>query len=186
VPPAGPARHRVVMSTSAESPTTRRRLRFVLVAVSGLIVLGGVLVGWPAWTARQEWRRLDNAADDFGVPAGFTEVARLRQGSGFCIVTCTNGGEAVVTIVFETDYSDPTEACRALRPAVVDLTGDAEDASYLDRCGWRGELGGPATVFAGAGRASGFSPHDGNRWTDAATVPDSPVVAFVEFNSGIE
>ena len=77
--------------------------------------------------------RPDNAADDFRVPRGFTEVARPRQGSGFCWVTCTNGGEAVVTIVLETDYTDPTEACRALRPAIVDLTGDAVDASYLVR-----------------------------------------------------
>jgi len=101
-------------------------------------------------------------------------------------VTCTNGGEAVVTIVFETDYTDPMEACRALRPAIVDLTGDAADASSPGYCGWAGELGGSASVFAGAGREPGFRPHDGHRWTDAVAVPDSPVVAFVEFNSGLE
>jgi len=101
-------------------------------------------------------------------------------------VTCTNGGEAVVTIVLETDYTDPIEACRALQPAVVDLTGDAADTSYLSTCGWTGQLGGSATVFAGADRAANLFPNDGHRWTEAVAVPDSPVVAFVEFHSGIE
>jgi hypothetical protein len=157
----------------------------VALGLTGAAVIAAV-VGGPFWSARREWDRLDNAAQDFRVPRGFTEVARLRQGSGFCWVTCTNGGEAIVTIVLETDDTDPIEACRALRPAIVDLTGDAE-ASYLATCGWTGHLGGSATVFGGADRAANLrSPYDGHRWTEAVALPDSPVVAFVEFNSGIE
>jgi hypothetical protein len=147
--------------------------------------MGALVVAWPFWSARQEWNRIDNAAADFQVPPGFTEVARPRQGQGFCFVTCTNGGEAIVTIVLESDYEDPEEACRALRPAVVELTGDAQDMSYDDYCGWAGELGGTASVFAGAGYATSFGP-SGHRWTEVVDVPDSRVVAYVEFTSGIE
>ena len=117
----------------------------VIVVVS-LTVVTALAVGWAIWSTQQRWDRLDDAADDFRVPPGFTEVARPRQGSGFCWVTCTNGGEAVVTIVLETDHTDPMEACRALRPAIVDLTGDAADASHL-ALRRVGELGGSAAVF---------------------------------------
>ena len=149
----------------------------VALGLTGAVVIAAV-VGWAFWFARRQWDRLDNAADDFRVPQGFREVARPRQGSGFCWVTCTNGGEAIVTIVLESDSKDPIEACRALRPAIVDLTGDA-DPSYLGTCGWTGQLGGSATVFAGADRAANLrSPYDGHRWTEAVAIPD--------FNSGIE
>jgi hypothetical protein len=162
-----------------------RLVKRVVLGVTGAAVIATV-VSWPFWSARRQWDRLDNAAQDFRVPRRFTEVTPPRQGSGFCWVTCTNGGEAIVTIVLETDYTDPIEACRELRPAIVALTGDG-DASNQGTCGWTGQLGGSATVFAGADRAANLrSPYDGHRWTEAAAVPDSPVVAFVEFNSGIE
>ena len=81
------------------------------------------------------------------------------------------------------------EACRALRPAIVELTGDAADASHPDSCGWVGELGGSASVFASAGRQQHFRPHDGHRWTDAvaATLGQAGILAqpvdFVSLNN---
>jgi hypothetical protein len=163
----------------------RRQLIRVVLGATGAGAIAAV-VAWPFLSARQQWDRLDSAADDFRVPRGFTEVARPRQGTGFCWVTCTNGGEAVVTIVLEAAYTDPTQACRALRPAIVDLTGEAADASNQGYCGWVGQLDGSATVFAGAARGANFHRNDGHRWTETVTPPDSPVVAFVEFNSGLE
>lgn len=148
----------------------------------------GATVGWPFGVAWWEWRRIDRAADEFQVPPGFTEVARPRQGQAFCVVSCTGGGEAIVTIVLRVDADGmgPEEACRLLRAAVVELTGDAETADMPGQCGWRGELGGTATVCAGAGPAAIFGPTSGHRWAEAVAVPDSEVVAFVEFNSGVE
>ncbi len=174
------------MSSPALPNPRRWRVAPAVIVVVSLTVVTALAVGWAIWSTQQQWDQLDDAADDFRVPPGFTEVARPRQGSGFCWVTCTNGGEAVITIVLATDHTDPMEACRALRPAIVGLTGDAADASHLDSCGWVGELGGSASVFASAGRQQDFRPHDGHRWTDAVAVPESPVVAFVEFNSGLE
>jgi hypothetical protein len=155
--------------------------------VGGVVLMvGALVVAFPLLSSWSEWRRIDNAADDFQVPPGFTEVARPRQGTAFCFVTCTNGGEAIVTIVLASDYEDPEEACRALRPAVVELTGDADEADLSELCGWSGELGGAASVFAGAGPAASFGPTTGHRWSEVVDVPDTAVVAYVEFNSGIE
>jgi hypothetical protein len=174
--------------SGAGTQVGRRRLivRGLLAGTALMVTVGAIAACWWAWSVRRVWDRLDAAAEDFDVPAGFTEVARLRQGTAFCVVTCTHGGEALVTMVFETDFTDPADACPALRAAIVELTGDAADASYGDECGTVGDLGGSASVFAGAGHRQDYRPHDGNRWTDAVAVPDSPVIAYVEFNSGIE
>jgi hypothetical protein len=91
-----------------------------------------------------------------------------------------------VTLVFETDASDPAEACRMLRPALVELTGDATGSDYADTCGWSGDLGGSATVHATAGPRTSFGRNSGYRWTEQLDAPDTPVVAYVAFNSGIE
>jgi hypothetical protein len=167
-------------------PTSRRRWRGPALVVGALLALLAAGAGWVVWTVDRVWDRLDSAAGDFEVPPGFTQVARLRQGSAFCWVTCTDGGEAVVTLVFETDARDPEEACRALRPAVVDLTGDATEPGYAETCGWRGDLGGSATVYAVAGPRTSYGRNSGSRWTEEIDAPDTQVVAFVEFTSGLE
>jgi hypothetical protein len=97
---------------------------------------------WVARSAHREWSRLDSAAEEFKVPRSFTLADRVRQGSAFCWVSCTNGGEAIETHVFKTDAADPQEACRALRLALVELVGD--DVRRLNdadgTCGWAGDL----------------------------------------------
>jgi hypothetical protein len=164
----------------------RRIVRTSVALAAVMVALVGVIAGWWIWSVRQTWDTLDTAAEDFDVPPGFTEVARPRQGTAFCWVTCTHGGEAIVTMVFETEYTDPADACPALRRAVVELTGDATEASHVDPCGWVGGLPGPAWVYAGAGYQQDFRPNDGTRWTEAVAIPSTPVIAYVEFSSGIE
>lgn len=164
----------------------RRIVRTSVALTAVMVALVAVIAGWWIWSVRQTWDTLDTAAEDFDVPPGFTEVARPRQGTAFCWVTCTHGGEAIVTMVFETEYTDPADACPALRRAVVELTGDATEASHADPCGWVGGLPGPAWVYAGAGYQQDFRPNDGTRWTEAVAIPSTPVIAYVEFSSGIE
>jgi len=174
--------------SGVHTPVKRdRRIVRTLVALTAVTFgLVAVIAGWGIWSVRQTWDTLDTAAEDFDVPPGFTEVARPRQGTAFCWVTCTHGGEAIVTMVFETEYTDPAEACPALRRAVVELTGDATEASYVDPCGWVGELPGPASVYAGVNYQRDFRRNGGTRWTEAVAVPSTPVIAYVEFSSGIE
>jgi hypothetical protein len=175
------------MSGVGKPVNRRRRIVRAMVAVTAVMfALVAVIVGWWIWSVRQVWDKLDTAAEDFDVPPGFTEVARPRQGTAFCWVTCTHGGEAMVTMVFETEYTDPADACPALRRAVVELTGDATEGSYEDPCGWVGELPGPASLYAGAGYQQDFRANDGTRWTEAAAIPSTRVIAYVELNSGIE
>lgn len=157
----------------------------------GVVALGVAVaagVAWMASTVHRKWDRLDSGAGAFKAPRGLTEVDQVRQGTAFCLVSCTNGGEAAVTLVFKTDATDPKQACRALRPALVDLVGD--DVRQLDdtdeTCGWAGALGGSATVAAVAGPRTAFDAASGYRWREEVEPPDSSVVAFVEFNSGIE
>ena len=160
-----------------------RVLLILLCAV--LIVVAGA--GWVAWMTHRQWDRLDTAADNFEAPAGFTEVALVRQGTAFCFVSCTNGGEAIVTSVFKTNAKTPEEACRALRPVVTDLAAnEVQPWSAGTECGWIGGLGGSATIGGFAGPQSTYGKDGGARWTEKIDAPDSPVVAYVEFNSGVE
>ena len=70
-------------------------MQTVLFVVVGVVVALAVIVGWEA---RRTWSRLDSVAASFEAPAGMSELARVRQGDGFCFVSCTGGGEAVVTM----------------------------------------------------------------------------------------
>jgi hypothetical protein len=180
----------VVRKRGSSSTGDRHRWYWTtgLVAVALTVVVAAGAV-WMASTVHREWDRLDSAAEEFKAPRGFTQVDRVRQGTALCWVSCTNGGEAAVTLVLETDATDPEQACRVLRTALVDLVGDAVwqlDDDTDGTCGWAGDLGGSATVAAVAGPRSAFDAASGYRWREKVEAPDSPVVAFVEFNSGIE
>ena len=95
-----------------------------------LTVVTALAVGWAIWSTQQQWDQLDYAADDFRVPPGFTEVARPRQGSGFCWVTCTNGGEAVV-IRGEDEAARSVVAVKDLRRGQQFEVADADLADVL-------------------------------------------------------
>ena len=172
--------------TRTAGPTARRPWRWLVAITLGLVVALAAGVAWVVRTADRTWDRLDSAADDFEVPSGFTQVARVRQGTAFCWVTCTNGGEANVTLVFETDARTPEEACRKLHQPVVELTGDATKPEFTETCGWRGDLAGNSSVYAAAGPHASFGPQSGFRWTEEVEAPDTPVVAYVEFASGLD
>jgi hypothetical protein len=122
-----------VVVVSKPSVPTRRRVPLPPVLIVLLVVILVVAAGVTlvAWTVHREWDRLDSAVNDFEAPGGFTQVARVRQRTAFCFVSCDNGGEAVETLVFKTDAADPQEACRALRQALVDLVDD--DVRPLDQ-----------------------------------------------------
>jgi hypothetical protein len=167
----------------------RGRYRTIGVALLVPLVLLAAGAAWFTWSVQRVWDQLDSAAGRFEAPPGFEQVARVRQGTGFCWVSCTGGGEAAVTLVLSTDAPDPQTACRALRRAIVDVAGDdVRQTGFPDEgtCGWVGELGGTATVVAVAGPRSAFDAGSGYRWREEVEPPDSPVVAYVEFNSGIE
>lgn len=158
--------------------------------VPAVLLASGVplaIIGWMAWEVRSTWHRLDDAADEFQVPAGFEKVDTVRQGTAACFVTCTNGGEAIVTIVLSSEIEDPGDACDSLHGAVVELTGAATPGAFGASCGSNGELGDGASVWAGAWPTSSLSePGSGGRWHEEVAPPDSAVVAVVEFRSGIE
>lgn len=77
----------------------RRGLVIAALVPTVILVIVAAVVGWLAFDVHRSWARLDKASRTFEVPAGLTEVARIRQGTALCFVSCTGGGEAIVTIV---------------------------------------------------------------------------------------
>ena len=57
---------------------TRRPSRSMLIVAGAAVAAVAALVGWFVWNGHQVWSRLESAADDFGVPDGFTELQRVR------------------------------------------------------------------------------------------------------------
>jgi len=149
-----------------------------------------VIVGWIMWTNHQVWGDLDDAADDFSVPTGFTELQRVRSGDAFCFVSCTNGGEAVLTLVFDPGTLTTDEACDALEEAVresVDAAGsDLYPSLGFYECDFAGDLEGTMGISGRVDRTAELCTGCGERWLDDEEVPDLPVVAWVYFSSGIE
>ena len=169
---------------------TRRLITCVAGVVTALLLLAAV---WVIRDVRRTWARLDAAAQMFEIPQGFVEVGRARQGTAFCFVSCTNGGEAAVTVVMRTGALPVEDACEALGAAVRDVGRDTRrGAAHEDyRCSWEADLGATATVWAVVVERSALKPLGpaglyGPRWTEDLAIPDAPVLAWVEFNRGIE
>ena len=104
------------------------------------------------------------------------EVARLRQGTAWCIISCTNGGEAAVTIVFDAKAGTAAAACSRLRQSLSEVAGPLEpidDSGFS--CAWQAALprGAVAQGFvADADQQQPLSPTGsaGPRWSDAIAV----------------
>jgi hypothetical protein len=142
------------------------------------------------------------------VPQGLRKIATVRQGTAFCFVTCTNGGEAIVTIVLDGGELTVDAACDRIRRAVNALASDVEvpssKATPADptttttrapydpfECAWSGSLGGKATVGGVVMLRRDLQPLGpaqlyGPRWTEKVEIPPGPVLAWVQFNSGLE
>jgi hypothetical protein len=154
-----------------------------------LVCLAAIGIATVATVWRREgratWRHLDQAAESFDPPAGFREVARVRTGTTACFISCSGDGGAVVTIVYETDANSPESACAMMRTSVEMLAGEAEADRYAEPCAYIGPLGGPSRIYASADSASNLRNANIQPWMAKIPVPESQVVAFVEFNSGI-
>lgn len=87
--------------------------RVRLPVLVGVVALAAVaVIGFPFGYASWTWSRLHSTAGRFE-PDGFTEVARVRQGQGFCLVSCSGGGEAIITIVLDASEVTADQACGA-------------------------------------------------------------------------
>jgi|ERR671919_81507 hypothetical protein len=166
-------------------------MRRVLFVLAGLAVAVGSVAGWVAWEARRTWSRLDSAAAGLTIPDGMSELLRVRQGQGFCWVSCTGGGEAVLTVVLDASELTIETACDELRPLVQELSeGPAHFASIPDyQCGYVGSLYDDASVIGTVARRVDLCEPPsacGTRWMETQPVPDVPLLAWIEFNSGIE
>ncbi len=142
------------------------------------------------------------------VPDGFRRVAAVRQGTAFCFGTCTNGGEAVVTVVLDGGDLPVDTACDRIRRAVSAVASDVQSpsdpvspdepttttTSAADdpfRCSWGGSLGGRANAGAVVMLRSDLQPLGpaqlyGPRWTEKIQIPSGPLLAWIQFNSGVE
>lgn len=161
--------------------------------VVGLVVVAAcvVVAAVTAIGVQRTWVNLDRSAARFRTPEGLHEVARLRQGTAWCIISCTNGGEAVVTIVFDASAGTAADACGRVRQSLSDVAVPLElidDSGFS--CAWQAAL--PRGAFArgyvaDADQLQPLSPTGsaGPRWSDAIAVPKG-VVAWAEFNSGLE
>jgi hypothetical protein len=175
--------------------------------VAFIVVALGLVTAWFALDARRTWSRLDRAAGRFEVPDGFRLVATVRRGTAFCFVTCTNGGEALVTVVLDGGQMPVETACDRIRRAVSRVASDIEapnsDAAPVGpttttrvsgdpfRCTWSGSLGGEATATGLVMLRSDLRPLEpaqlyGPRWTGKIEIPAGPLLAWIEFSSGLE
>jgi hypothetical protein len=196
------------MEESLPGPATRRSAWLKRYSILVFIVVALSIVGaWFAVDARRTWSRLDRAADRFQVPDGFRQMGMVRQGTAFCFVTCSNGGEALVTIVLDAGEMPVDSACDRLRLAVRTVASNVEATASGPRpagpttttrarndpfrCAWSGRLGGKAMATALVMFRSNLQPLGpaqlyGPRWTERIKLPAGPLLAWVEFNSGLE
>jgi ABC-type Fe3+ transport system permease subunit len=171
---------------SAVVSRVRKGLLAAALGLSIIVILIVVYVLYERNTVRTNWRRIDSAARRFERPDGLEQVARVRQGTAFCWVTCTRGGEAVVTLVFSSSIG-VAESCENLRRSLTALSNSVTLASDQSTCSWKAALGHGATARASVDEASNLTGRgSGWRWMDKVAIPSSKVVAWVEFKSGIE
>ena len=173
--------------------STRPGRTAVACALVGLVVVAAcvVVAVVTATGVQRTWANLDRSAAGLRTPEGLHEVARLRQGTAWCIISCTNGGEAAVTIVFDANAGTAADACGRLRQSLSEVAGPLEpidDSGFS--CAWQAALPRAAVVrgfVTDADQLQPLSPTGsaGPRWSDAIAVPKG-VVAWAEFNSGLE
>jgi len=164
--------------------------------VGALGFSAAVFFGWGAWVSHRTWSHLDSAARELHLPSGFTEIGRVRSGDGVCFVSCSHGGEAVLTVVMDPGARPADEACQRVEHAVRRLAGGAQAAAdapgYGLRCDISGSLSGTMYVRGGVAQHDDVDCQETSlscarpRWTDTMPVPDLPTVAWIEFNGGIE
>jgi hypothetical protein len=164
-------------------------VRQVLFVAAGVVVALAIIVGWPAWSARRTWSRLDSVAARFEAPDGFSELTRVRQGDGFCFVTC-EGGEALITVVLDASEVTVEAACEEMRRSVRHLSGDRDQERLTGleeaQCGYTAGLYDDARVTAIVAKRVDLDPLSGTRWMEEETIPNAPLIAWIEINSGIE
>jgi hypothetical protein len=174
---------------------TRGQWRTWFVVAGGVGVVAGLVFGWSVVSGRWTWSRLEGEAEELEVPSGFTEIDRVRTGEGFCFVSCTGGGEAVLTVVMDPGELSVEESCRRVEQAVKQLAGSADAAPDSMTYGYRCDIGGPldgsasvrgVVIQRGDIECEEPSLGCGPRWMEKLPVPDLPVIAWIEFNSGIE
>jgi hypothetical protein len=171
----------------------RRGLVIAALVPTVILVIVAAVVGWLAFDVHRSWARLDKASRAFEVPAGLTEVARIRQGTALCFVSCTGGGEAIITIVMTARELPAETACSELRQAVEKIAQDTKQGRAIEayQCNWTGALGGGSTAWGIVAWRADLKPLGprglyGPRWTERTEIPDEPLLVWVEFNSGIE
>jgi hypothetical protein len=147
-----------------------------VVALCLVCVVPLSIVGVLVWNVHSTWHKLDEAADDFGIPPGFTEVERVRSGTAACFVTCTNGGEAVVTVILDPGSLSVPAACDAMEKAVRDFIDDAgtelEPALGFYECDFGGPLAGTMRMGGAVEHAKDLCEGCGERWLDDVDVPE--------------
>lgn len=130
------------------------------------------------------WARLHAVTDDFPAPSGFRELAVVKEGSAFCVISCS---PARVTLVFNSSM-DPEETCDVLRTHLDRHVGEPRDQPYLSWCGFEvqlmsvgdGAYAQPGAEVGSTLRASGPS------WSQSVEVDTGSTIAWVEFNSGLD
>ena len=103
-----------------------------------------------------------------------SELARVRQGDGFCFVSCTGGGEAVVTIVLDASELTVEAACEEVRRSVQHLAGDAVNKRAIEddeQCVYTGDLYDDAGVGGVVARRVDLSELRGTRWMEEEPIP---------------
>ena len=98
---------------------------------------------------------------------------------------------ALITVVMTSDIVG--NACDAMHDQVTRVARNVEPQPTVggELCRWKAALGGGSTatgIVIPRGQLRPLTPDGryGYRWTDKLKPPDSPVLAFVELNSGVE
>jgi hypothetical protein len=162
--------------------------RIAVVAIALCVTVPAVVLAAVWLNMRTTWASVEAAAASFEVPEGFTEVEVLRQGSRVCFLICPSN-DILVTRVLTSSLPDSV-ACARLAEQIDRLATDVL-RDDRDRCGWFGTVDGSVSasgvVAAGGADFEEYGPAGvfGFRWIEATEVPDSPLVAWVEFSSPV-
>lgn len=161
--------------------------------VVGLLLLVAIVpvafAAYWAYQVRSTWHTIDSSAEAFEVPAVFDEVATLRLGSAFCVVTCSRELPQVVVVM--TWDGESGEGCDRLAAALEDVVPRAEPRSGPWECGYSGEIEAPVAGVAAMevpARIETFGPNDvyADDWANEIGVPEARYVAWARFVGRIE
>lgn len=98
------------------------------------------------------------------------------RSDGFCLVTCTRGGEAVITVVLDASELIVDAACEEVRRSVQDLSGEAvhERLTGIDdaQCVYTGDLYDDAGIIGIVARRVDLHKLRGTRWMEEEPFPN--------------